>query len=484
MTATDDLDRDGDARIAAFLDRGATRPSAAALPDLALVRARGRSLRTRRRVGAVAAGTALCLAVSGGIVAERVVLSGPRPDPAHLSPLVIDAPCTAADNAGPTTSQWTTQFMERSDPGDLPKHEAPRPSQVLGQSDIVVASTVTVDQKIAFADGPLPFDSHERIEGDRWVTTPRGLKLTHAVFGANGFTWPDGTPGVFKLDEAVFADARTARDVVPRLVHKAMCSGQFQVVSGTSDHVVIATRPYRGIADLQVIRVVDRTVIGLMASVPTTDASAPQPPRGVLQLVDLAADRAQGRSGGRMTLTYAATPPSGFLQLSDLGETGGWTVGSDLGDQTSDPAGRAVLPECGTAAGTTLVGATAQQMYRGSGAAGGSGELILSEHVTSLDAHEVDVARQALTTARACTGTVNAGQRVLGSSADPLTVVAGATVQGQPSTATTWTLTGHSLIVIDTLPGGAAGGAPQPGGLPWLLATARTAVERATAAGR
>ena len=194
-----------------------------------------------------------------------------------------------------------------------------------------------------------------------------------------------------------------------------------------------------------------------------------------------------GASGDPTAAPGAATPPRGFLHLRDLGSVGGWTVNTDHPGDAADwrPSAttEVVLPSC-SGATTSVSGPGGALIYRGS-TAGGSGEWILNETVVHLGA-AAPTARAALAAAATCPhvgGGLGSGTPVRASGATSTTLVLGYPLpDGRTGYAQAWTLKGDVLVQLDTLPGGAAGGAPLPGGVAWLQNILLTAGARGLAA--
>lgn len=168
----------------------------------------------------------------------------------------------------------------------------------------------------------------------------------------------------------------------------------------------------------------------------------------------------------------AAPLPPTFLTLTDLGP--GWTLGTGLGDS-------------GTVTTTSVPGAACADInlplrtpghrvvYRGTQPLGDK-EWLLDESVVTLTTAGATQARSALQAAATdCTsmtvlisGTGIAGDYVLA-----------LRPQTEPGNANVYILSGATLITLETLPGGAIGGVPLPGGDTWLTTTSKKAVTRA-----
>jgi len=180
--------------------------------------------------------------------------------------------------------------------------------------------------------------------------------------------------------------------------------------------------------------------------------------------------------------------PKGYLRLADLGTRGGWSAApNDPTDRQTSAATAVSLPGCAAAGGRgagpspSVTGPGGSLIYRGS-TTGGSGEWILNETVVRLGAAATATARAQLAAVAGCStpsGGFGAGRR---ERATATSMVVGIPLaDGSTGYAQAWALRGSVLVQLDTLPGGAAGGAPLPGGAPWLEGVLDTALARAAA---
>jgi hypothetical protein len=171
------------------------------------------------------------------------------------------------------------------------------------------------------------------------------------------------------------------------------------------------------------------------------------------------------------TPTAAPLPPT-FLTLTDLGP--GWTLGTGLTDS-------------GTVSTTSVPGAACADtnlplrtpghrvLYRGTQPLGDK-EWLLDESVVTLTTAGATRARSALQTAATDCTTMTVLISGTGIAGDYLLALRPKT---EPGNANVYILSGTTLITLQTLPGGAIGGVPLPGGNTWLTTTSQTAVTRA-----
>lgn len=221
------------------------------------------------------------------------------------------------------------------------------------------------------------------------------------------------------------------------------------------------------------------------ASSPDRSTEIPGGAAWLARLVATATERTTGvvtpppavRPGA--TAPVVVDPPKGYLAVADLGTTGNWRI--DPGspdDRRTSPATSLELPSC-TAGRPKVTAPGGSQVYRGT-TQGGSGEWYLSETVVTLTPAQASAARAAFTRAGRCSGvSTGLGQARRESSGTDRLVLGIPLDDGRTGFAQAWALTGDTLIQLETLPGGAVGGAALPGGAPWLASLLQTAVERA-----
>lgn len=188
-----------------------------------------------------------------------------------------------------------------------------------------------------------------------------------------------------------------------------------------------------------------------------------------------------------------SAPPKGYLRIADLGTRGGFTVDAsrpgDASDWRPSPTTSVALPTC-AGSGGPVTGPGSSLTYRGS-TSGGSGEWIVSETLVTLRGAALAQAKAALAAAARCAsvGGGFSGPAVRAAGTTSTSLVLGFPVDAGSSAGPTvvigfaqaWGLRGDVLVQLDTLPGGAAGHAPLPGGSRWLQGVLAAALTRATA---
>jgi hypothetical protein len=247
--------------------------------------------------------------------------------------------------------------------------------------------------------------------------------------------------------------------------------------SSLPDTVFFHDAPGGGYADgtWRVITVVGPHLLALQAQAVNNPPAGGPGDAFLVTLAAAAREAAQGQKVTAITLPRgptAAPLPAGFLRLEDLGT--GWTVGTDPSDSGTVDRPHVSGRACATVELTAASAPGRIVTYRGSQPLGDK-EWLLTESLTVLTEQGAAQARAALEAAAQGCDAVRILASGTGIAGDYL-VAYGSKVDGEASVDV---LSGTTLISLETLPGGAMGGVPLPGGTDWLTSTARKAVARA-----
>jgi hypothetical protein len=282
---------------------------------------------------------------------------------------------------------------------------------------------------------------------------------------------------------ATFADEKQAWDYAVELVNVLRCAPTRTQVHPVGADALPATvffhdSPGGGYADgsWRMLTVLGTQVLTLDAQA-TNDPPADGPGDAFLvSLVAAARDAAQGRTPTPVTFPrgqVAKPSPSGFLTLAELGT--GWSLSASAGDRGTVAKPYVPGTDCATVYLTPADKPGQWLLYRGTQPEG-DGEWLLNESITTLTPEGVAKARASLEAATACSK-VNVLASGTGIAGDYLLAIRYKTEVGA---AMSYVLSGTTLIALETLPGGAIGGVPLPGGTDWLTGVSARAVARAT----
>jgi hypothetical protein len=476
--------------ITALFERADAAGDTLPAPELDGVRRRGRQLRTRRRgLAATAVGCVLLTAV--GVV--RLAGSGERQLRVPAAGTAITAPAGANDRFLQPADLGSGGWVVGAEPGDSgPRDGVDQPGCGTGSettAELTVPGTGSgrilrgstpeggewlVDESvITFADKDVEAVRRAFLAGMKCSKLTGGTSA-NLVLAANdtmlitgvlldagsvgyahgyaivGTTWisietlPGGATGGIPLP----GQTQWLIDVTATAARRA--TGQGPIPPSPNAAARAAAAKY-------------------VAPDPSTVLHVQSQAPGASVVTDGPGSSMQPPDAGPTTPSAAPAPPKGFLTLSDLGGTGGWTLSSDGGDRTTSRDTPITLPACGGQVGSDLRGEGGSQLYRGQ-TQGGSGEWILNETVIMIPASQ----RSALITRFAelagctkVTGSLGTGTPRVPGAPDTL-VVGYPLASGTVGFAQAWAVVGDQLILLDTLPGGAAGHAPLPGGTGWL----------------
>ena len=279
-----------------------------------------------------------------------------------------------------------------------------------------------------------------------------------------------------------FADETQARAFVASAVNASRCKAGTTEVrpasAGTlADTAFFHDAPGGGYADgtWYIITASGTHVLTLSAQAVNDPPAGGPGDEFLVTLAAAAQQAADGLTPDAVTppRTPGAAPlPPTFLTLTDLGA--GWALGTALTDS-------------GTVTTTSVPGAACADtnlplhtpghwvLYRGTQPLGDK-EWLLDESVVPLTTAGVTRARSALKAAATDCTTMTVLVSGTGITGDYLLALRPKT---EPGNANVYILSGTTLITLQTLPGGAIGGVPLPGGDSWLTSTSKKAVTRA-----
>ena len=484
-------------------------------PAYADVRTQGRRRRLRTRVGLAATAAAL-VALAAGAPAGIGHLRSDLPLPPATK--VSDAAAPAWDyrrDLGTSCSRAVKGASGRlgqdslnrgARPTGEPLGSALPPNRWLLAQDLVLSTTPDRRGWTPSASS-MPtsvVDRTGRSVGFRnqpsatsWGISPSSAKALATQFvlvGPEGLGWSDSSMALTMIWGAEYGSERDARQAFTSLTTQLECGWGYARPTVTAAGDVVLTKPAlpSGLIPIQLFHGSGRVLLQvetLLAPEAATTVPAP-----LNALVRAAVTRTTGKAVVPLPIPWDPTIephviplPDTFLLTTDLGGT--WTTSGLNNDRIAQAGYSRLLPGCGATAGVTVSGPMHSQLYRGEylDATKSNARLVLTEVVATLSPSQARAARAALTAAATCSdfrSTPRADQptlkRLAGSTDGPVVVEGVQPAGKKPSYATVYTMAGDSLIVLDTMPGGPSSGALPPRSLEWLLATARTAAERAT----